>query len=419
MSRNFFAVMHTYRFSRVVNMCVGESPSPWQNWIPYALEHGVFCAFLFIKALKTPRSSQTPLLAIMYKQGILYFAVTFVFFFASLLLWRFGSSEWFYLPLFTTWILCQIAMSRLLLSVKSSQVFHQSFPPRSDSPHANANANANHSALARSLSPGIFPPGFSAAALHCANGRYDTVRRDSRIEIIHRGGGGAGSRRESAIPLASILRPVVDGRGNSTGGAGGAGEDGEGAYTLDDLGHRRNDSSTHDEDGSHPPKDLIYKDVDVDGVSLTMGTNGKLPCRVTTSAGPGGGGVGGFFERMMDRLSYGLPWWFTRRPYGDLHIEVTTNQEEEEEMEMVGDGVVAVMEDGGGERDPSGLRTRAVDAIGTEENLIGSGGSIRTAIARQQQTLAAAAAAAAGDRGRGRGRGGLRVSRLGRYDQWL
>ncbi|KAG8757878.1 hypothetical protein FRC14_001288 [Serendipita sp. 396] len=142
-----------------------------------------------------------------------------------------------------------------------------------------------------------------------------------------------------------------------------------------------------------------------------MGTNGKLPCRVTTSAGPGGGGVGGFFERMMDRLSYGLPWWFTRRPYGDLHIEVTTNQEEEEEMEMVGDGVVAVMEDGG-ERDPSGLRTRAVDAIGTEENLIGSGGSIRTAIARQQQTLAAAAAAAAGDRGRGRGRGGLRVSRL-------
>ncbi|KAG8826635.1 hypothetical protein FRC19_008241 [Serendipita sp. 401] len=56
MSRNFFAVMHTYRFSRVVNMCVGESPSPWQNWIPYALEHGVFCAFLFIKALKTPRS---------------------------------------------------------------------------------------------------------------------------------------------------------------------------------------------------------------------------------------------------------------------------------------------------------------------------------------------------------------------------
>ncbi|KAG9056747.1 hypothetical protein FS842_009766, partial [Serendipita sp. 407] len=343
MSRNFFAVMHTYRFSRVVNMCVGESPSPWQNWIPYALEHGVFCAFLFIKALKTPRSSQTPLLAIMYKQGILYFAVTFVFFFASLLLWRFGSSEWFYLPLFTTWILCQIAMSRLLLSVKSSQVFHQSFPPRSDSPHANA--NANQSALARSLSPGIFPPGFSAAALHCANGRYDTVRRDSRIEIIHRGGGGAGSRRESAIPLASILRPVVDGRGNSTGGAG-AGEDGEGAYTLDDLGHRRNDSSTHDEDGSHPPKDLIYKDVDVDGVSLTMGTNGKLPCR----------------------------------------------------------------------RDPSGLRTRAVDAIGTEENLIGSGGSIRTAIARQQQQTLAAAG---GDRGPGRGRGGLRVSRLGRYDQWL
>ncbi|KAG8814465.1 hypothetical protein FRC17_001114 [Serendipita sp. 399] len=326
------------------------------------------------KALKIPRSSQTPLLAILYKQGILYFAVTFILFFTSLSIWRFLPKEWFYLPLLSTWILCQIAMSRLLLSVKSSQAFQEKLRIRSESPNP-------HSAITRALSPGLLPPAFPATALNCAT-KLDSSRRNSRILV----GRPSGDRQCNAIPLTSMMRSGVGASGGQQ--------------------HERNDSSSHDESNMHKDQ-IIYKPAEGGGDIMTAITDKSgtttttlPPFQVHTAprASNESEENGGFAGRILHVISSALPWWFARRSYGDLHIEVMAEDDGDDEGE---DGV----EDGG--RDPSsGLPPvpGPVDALAAEE------GSVGASTAPQTDDR---------DRGRGRGRGGVRVSRIGRYDQWL
>lgn len=87
-------------------------------------------------------SSRTPVLAVLYRDGILYYFFTLsLFIFATLVSlfprlpysrcnsfhqsWRYMSYGYFGLPLYLTWILSQMAMSRLLLNIKSSQAFQQ------------------------------------------------------------------------------------------------------------------------------------------------------------------------------------------------------------------------------------------------------------------------------------------------------
>ncbi|PVF96009.1 hypothetical protein CPB86DRAFT_787430 [Serendipita vermifera] len=128
--RNFLLRMDAMRFitSGKYSTCTGQVIDAWTSWLPLTLEHGLLCVFLFLNALKTPRSSQTALLAIMYRQGIFFYAITFTLFFFALIMFRFMSLMWFLLPLYMTWILCQIFMSRLLIGVKTTQAFENFVP---------------------------------------------------------------------------------------------------------------------------------------------------------------------------------------------------------------------------------------------------------------------------------------------------
>lgn len=121
--KNFFLKLETIHVLPVGNVCYAVLPRIWENWLPNVAEHAIFFLFLLFKSLKTPRSAQTPLLAIMYRHGIFYFAFTLTVFVLSFVTWRYLDLKWFSVPLLSTWIMCQVATSRLLLGVKSSQAF--------------------------------------------------------------------------------------------------------------------------------------------------------------------------------------------------------------------------------------------------------------------------------------------------------
>lgn len=148
---NFLRYLDAVTFIPSLHACGAFITKPWTNWIPPVIDHGIFGLFLLFNTWRTPRSSRTHLLAAMYQQGIIYYGVTFTGLCFGLFIWRFMNVEWFLLPLYTTWILGQMAMSHLLLSVKSSQALQDSvvhqligppqrnstpLPRRSPTPHA-------------------------------------------------------------------------------------------------------------------------------------------------------------------------------------------------------------------------------------------------------------------------------------------
>ncbi|KAG8826634.1 hypothetical protein FRC19_008240 [Serendipita sp. 401] len=106
-----------------VNVCQTVHPSVWKQWLPGTLEHGIYFVFLVLNAMATPRSTRSTALAMLYREGIIFYGLTFTSMFASLLIWRYASRLYIGLGLYTSWIVCQVAISRLLLDVKHSQSF--------------------------------------------------------------------------------------------------------------------------------------------------------------------------------------------------------------------------------------------------------------------------------------------------------
>ncbi|CAG7854981.1 SubName: Full=Uncharacterized protein {ECO:0000313/EMBL:CCA72837.1} [Serendipita indica DSM 11827] len=103
--KNFFLKLETIHVLPVGNVCYAVLPRIWENWLPNVAEHAIFFLFLLFKSLKTPRSAQTPLLAIMYRHGIFYFAFTLTVFVLSFVTWRYLDLKWFSVPLLSTWIM--------------------------------------------------------------------------------------------------------------------------------------------------------------------------------------------------------------------------------------------------------------------------------------------------------------------------
>ncbi|KAG8806072.1 hypothetical protein FRC17_005187, partial [Serendipita sp. 399] len=95
----------------------------WLQWIPDALLHALMLGIILWKAFATPRSSQTPMLGLLYRDGIVYYSTTLVILVGGILIWRFADLAWIGVPLYVGWVLCQIAMSRLLLSLRSVSAF--------------------------------------------------------------------------------------------------------------------------------------------------------------------------------------------------------------------------------------------------------------------------------------------------------
>ncbi|PVF97615.1 hypothetical protein CPB86DRAFT_734388 [Serendipita vermifera] len=113
------------------NICIFIAPPRiWTQLIPRAFEHGFLCAFLIINAMSTPRGSQSQFLAIIYRDGILYYMFTFAVLFTTMMLWYPGDMRYFSITAFMMVPLLTLASSRLLLHMKTAQTRFSTFPSR-------------------------------------------------------------------------------------------------------------------------------------------------------------------------------------------------------------------------------------------------------------------------------------------------
>lgn len=110
-------------YQPIFNVCVSLKKVIWPQWVPATVEHGVYASFLLFNAMRTPRSERTPALAILYRDGILFYMVTFVVCAGSLGLLVLGPRVYVPLGTYPPWIIFQVAISRFLLNVKTSQLF--------------------------------------------------------------------------------------------------------------------------------------------------------------------------------------------------------------------------------------------------------------------------------------------------------
>ncbi|KAG8826633.1 hypothetical protein FRC19_008239 [Serendipita sp. 401] len=140
------------------NICFAVVPHIWLQWLPDALLHALMLVIILWKAIATPRSSQTPMLGLLYRDGIMYYSTTLVILVAGILIWRFADLAWIGGPLYVGWVLCQIAMSRLLLSLRSVSAFSARMTAAAKSrPHirlrmydsGNSNSNSNNNSNGR------------------------------------------------------------------------------------------------------------------------------------------------------------------------------------------------------------------------------------------------------------------------------
>ncbi|PVG01069.1 hypothetical protein CPB86DRAFT_773463 [Serendipita vermifera] len=122
----FYAHKRFIYYEDRLNVCYALVPDMWMLLIPDVILHAALVCFLIFKAIATPRSSQTRMLAVLYYDGVLYYTITFVSMLVALITWRAVDHVWMALPLYSVWMILQVAMSRLLLSLKSTQLVHTS-----------------------------------------------------------------------------------------------------------------------------------------------------------------------------------------------------------------------------------------------------------------------------------------------------
>lgn len=112
-------IFHDYNF----NICFAVIPNIWLLWLPDALLHLFLLILILWKAIATPRSSRTPLHALLYRDGIAYYSSTLLVMLLGMALWKWGDVAWVGVPLYVGWVVIQIAMSRLLLSLRTVSAF--------------------------------------------------------------------------------------------------------------------------------------------------------------------------------------------------------------------------------------------------------------------------------------------------------
>jgi hypothetical protein len=110
-------------YEPLFNVCITKSPVLWPQWLPSTIEHGIYAVFLLFNAMATPRSEQKAALAIIYRDGIVFYMLTFLVCLGSLLTWAFAPRAYMGFGLYPPWMVFQVGISRLLLNVKTSQIF--------------------------------------------------------------------------------------------------------------------------------------------------------------------------------------------------------------------------------------------------------------------------------------------------------
>ncbi|PVF95006.1 hypothetical protein CPB86DRAFT_875990 [Serendipita vermifera] len=109
----------------IFNNCITIAPVIWITYLPITLEHGIYLIFLIINAMATPRASHAAAIRIFFRDGILYFFTTFTILLSALLIFAVRPRMEIGYGIFIPWMVCQMAISRLLLDVKTLKAFNK------------------------------------------------------------------------------------------------------------------------------------------------------------------------------------------------------------------------------------------------------------------------------------------------------
>ncbi|QRV81152.1 hypothetical protein RhiJN_09167 [Ceratobasidium sp. AG-Ba] len=105
-----------------LNVCANSnSPGNWIVWLNGILFNAIMISLLIWAWLSTPRNAQTPLMALIVRDGCIYFVVIFTAMLFNLLVWKYGRASQAVLPFFAVLSATTMALSRLLLSIKDVQ----------------------------------------------------------------------------------------------------------------------------------------------------------------------------------------------------------------------------------------------------------------------------------------------------------
>ncbi|KAF8603331.1 hypothetical protein BDV93DRAFT_606905 [Ceratobasidium sp. AG-I] len=105
----------------IFNICFANVRGSWIVWLNGILFNAIIIILLMWAWLSTPRTEQTPLMALIVRDGCVYFIAIFIAMLFNLLVWKYGRSTQAVLPYFAVWVTTTIAQSRLLLSLKDVQ----------------------------------------------------------------------------------------------------------------------------------------------------------------------------------------------------------------------------------------------------------------------------------------------------------
>ncbi|QRV90284.1 transmembrane protein [Ceratobasidium sp. AG-Ba] len=105
----------------IFNICFGTIQHSWTFWLNGILYHALILLILLYVWLSTPRTSQTPLMQVVVRDGLWYFVTIFCAMLFNLLVWRYGRSSMIGVPYTSVWCITLTSLSRMLLSMGSVQ----------------------------------------------------------------------------------------------------------------------------------------------------------------------------------------------------------------------------------------------------------------------------------------------------------
>ncbi|KAG8735330.1 hypothetical protein FRC12_018140 [Ceratobasidium sp. 428] len=110
-----------FRHEPIFNICFGDVTSSWTGWLNGIIYHASVLLLLTWIWLSTPRSTQTPFMKLVVRDGFIYFVAIFTAMLFNLVIWRYARPTLAALPYWTAWVAMTQALSRLLLSMGSVQ----------------------------------------------------------------------------------------------------------------------------------------------------------------------------------------------------------------------------------------------------------------------------------------------------------
>ncbi|CAE7158536.1 unnamed protein product [Rhizoctonia solani] len=120
-SKNAIRQAPQFRYEEVFNICFGDVTDSWMGWLNGIIYHALMLLLLTWLWLSTPRSSQTPFMKLVVRDGFVYFITIFAAMLFNLIIWKNERSTLAALPYWSVWAITTHALSRMLLSMRSVQ----------------------------------------------------------------------------------------------------------------------------------------------------------------------------------------------------------------------------------------------------------------------------------------------------------